>query len=324
MKEQTLTEKGVRALYKEHLGRDVESREVLANHLKGHRTLESLRSIILESPEYLSKNQKPDIWGFLPKNVSRPAPRLDVDGSPDQLQAVFDRIAKEWASLGQKDAHWSVVTSDRYRRDSFAANEEEFYRSGRHVASLIEVFAKRNGVAVSREHVLELGCGTGRVTAALADLFSHVTAVDISPGHLELCRAALQKRGKSNVELRQLVEPSDVGTLPECSFFLSTIVLQHNPPPLIAFLLGHLLAKVRPGGAALFQVPTHTPGYEFDLKKYLSSALSRDFEMHCLPMHVVFALLHRNGFVPLEVIMDTWTGMPGSHTFFAVKPATAC
>jgi SAM-dependent methyltransferase len=213
-----------------------------------------------------------------------------------------------------------VVTNEKFRRESFAAYEEEFYRSGQHVASLIDLFATRNHATVPRDHVLELGCGTGRVTVALSENFTSVTAVDISSGHLKVCREALEKRKKTNVELRQLTCPADATDLPQCSLLLSTIVLQHNPPPLIVFLLDTLLAKVRPGGAALFQLPTHTPGYQFDLGKYLASKKPRDFEMHCLPMHQVFALLHRHGFVPLEVIMDTWTGMPGSHTFFATKP----
>jgi SAM-dependent methyltransferase len=322
MNEPLLTEQAVRDLYKMHLGREIESQEVLASQLRGHRTVESLRNSILNSQEYLSKNPKTDIWNFLPEIFSRPAGRVDFDAAPGQLWKLFRRIATEWASLGEREAHWSVVTEEKFRRESFAAYEEEFYCSGYHAASFIDLFAKRNQATVPRDHVLELGCGTGRVTVALSEMFTSVTAVDISSGHLQICREALESRKKTNVELCQLTSPADVTDLPQCSLLLSTIVLQHNPPPLMAFLLDTLLGKVRPGGAALFQIPTHTPGYEFDLDKYLGTKMPKDFEMHCLPMHKVFALLHRHGFVPLEVIMDTWTGMPGSHTFFATKPLT--
>ena len=37
--------------------------------------------------------------------------------------------------------------------------------------------------------VLELGCGTGRVAVALAKAGFRVTAVDVSPGMLDVCRA---------------------------------------------------------------------------------------------------------------------------------------
>jgi SAM-dependent methyltransferase len=316
----TLTADNVRSLYREMLGREVESDEVLGNHLKGHPTPDSLRASILQSDEYLAKHPRPDLWRFLSTNMARRAPRIDAEVTAEQLEQIFQRIARQWTSIATTEPHWSVLTNDKFRTASFAENEEEFYRSGHHVASLVDTFATRNGVTIPKTHALEIGCGTGRVTAALAGQFETVTAVDISAGHLDLCRAALAQRSLSNVEFVHLADPHTVTTLPGCSFLLSTIVLQHNPPPLIAYLLDWLLSKVEPGGAALFQVPTHTPGYEFDVKKYLASPLPKDFEMHCLPMHYVFALLQRHGFVPVEVIMDTWTGLPGSHTFFATKP----
>ena len=319
MKSEILNEDGVHALYRKHLGRDVESQEVLEAHLKGHRTLQSLQASILNSSEYLNKNSSPDIWSFLPRNLVRPAPVIDVDVSPSELNAIFERIAGEWSKLGETDPHWSVITSEKYRHANFDQHEHDFYNSGKHLASVIEVFAKRNGVQIDRDHVLELGCGTGRVTAALASSFNKVTGVDVSAGHLRLCRTALEKRGIYNGSFHHLTSPAAVDDLPNCSFFFSTIVLQHNPPPLIGYLLDRLLAKVLPGGAALFQIPTHTPGYEFQIKKYLSSKKPSDFEMHCFPMNRVFQLLHDRGFRVHEVIMDTWTGMPGSHTFFASK-----
>jgi len=319
MKQLVLDKHGVRALYRELLGREVESAEVLANHLKGHPTRDSLRESILRSDEYLAKNPRTDLWRFLATNVVRPTPSIEVDPTAEQLEAMFARVGGQWSALGDKDPHWSVITNDKFRLTTFATHEEEFYRSGSHVVSVLQAFAARNAVTIPGGHVLELGCGTGRVTAALAGIFDHVTAVDVSAGHLALCRAALEKRSITNVSFVHLDDPREVVHLPDCSCFLSTIVLQHNPPPLINYLLDWCLSKVQPGGVALFQVPTHTPGYEFKIAKYLASPQPKDFEMHCLPMRRVFDLLHRHGFAAQEVIMDTWTGMPGSHTFFAVK-----
>ncbi len=314
-----LSEPGVRALYRELLGRDIESAEVLNNHLKGHPTVESLRHSILQSEEYLAKHPRPDLWRFLSTNLARPSPKIDVDVTADQLETIFQRVASQWVALGDTEPHWSVLTNDKYRQSTFTNHEEEFYQSGTHVASLVKTFAMRNGTGMAADHVLELGCGTGRVTAALAKMFARVTAIDVSPGHLQLCREAMGKGRHSNIEYVLLRNPQDVASFPRCSFFLSTIVLQHNPPPLISYLLDWSLSKVEPGGAALFQVPTHTPGYEFQIDKYLSSSPPEDFEMHCLPMHRVFEVLNRHGFAPKEVVMDAWTGLPGSHTFFAVK-----
>lgn len=320
----SLTAERVRSLYREHLGREVETQDVIASHLQRHKTTESLRQAILESPEYRSNDLGRRLWNFLAANLSRSHPQIEVDISATELQTMFDRIARQWQVLGQQDAHWSVVTDEKYRSVAFPSHAEEFYGSGRHTASLIDIFAMRNEVAIDRSHVLELGSGTGRVTLTLATSFEKVTAVDISAAHLDLCRQTLAGDGKTNVGFRHLSAPVDAAALPPCSFFLSTLVLQHNPPPLANYLLDLSLATVAPGGAALFQVPTHFPGYQFRTADYLASPPAPGFEMHCLPMHRVFRLLHKHGFTPLEVIMDTWTGLPGSHTFFAVKsPATA-
>jgi len=317
---QGLTPQKVRDLYHEHLGREVESAEVLEDHLKGHKSVESLRQAILSSAEYRSNGLGREFWNFLGANVCRPAPPIDVDVTETELQALFERIAQQWSDLGETDAHWSVLTNDKFRSLSFPAHAEEFYVSGQHTASLVDVFAQRNNVSIDRHHILELGCGTGRITAALAGSFERVTAVDVSPGHLELCRQAITGEGKSNVDFVQLRSPVDAALFPPCSLFFSTIVLQHNPPPLAHYLLDHALSKVVPGGVALFQIPTHFAEYRFRIADYLASPMPPAFEMHCLPMDRIFRLLHKHGFMPLEVIMDTWTGLLGSHTFFAIKP----
>jgi SAM-dependent methyltransferase len=314
-----LTADAVRRLYREHLGREVESENAVIGHLNGHRSVESLRQAILESPEYHSNNLGRRLWCYLGEGLYHPAPDIEVEIAIADLEALFDRIANQWSTLGETDAHWSVLTNDKYRALAFPAHAEEFYLSGRHTVSLVDVFARRNNAALDLSHVLELGCGTGRTTTALAETFAKVTAVDVSAGHLNLCREALEKAGRSDADFVRLESAADARDFPACSFFFSVIVLQHNPPPLAHWLLDQALSKVVPGGAALFQVPTHFPEYSFRIADYLASPMPPTFEMHCLPMHCVFRLLQKHGFTPLEVVMDTWTGLPGSHTFFAVK-----
>jgi methylase of polypeptide subunit release factors len=318
-KSKLLTRDAIERLYQELLGRGAESEAVIQSHLRGHKTIASLRKTILASPEHLNKQSHMDLWKFVHTNICRTEKCIEVEVSENHLQEIFNRIAKQWSALGESDAHWSVITNEKFRHARFSEHEDEFFQSGRHTASLIDLFAERNGVELDKGHLVEIGCGTGRITTALAESFEKVTAVDISSDHLELCKEILIKNHQDNVDLLHLKSPSDISILPECSFLFSAIVLQHNPPPMIHYILDHALAKVRRGGAALFQVPTHTADYEFRASHYLSSQIPSQFEMHCIPMHHIFTLLHKHGFKALEVIMDGWTGMPGSHTFFSVK-----
>ena len=60
--------------------------------------------------------------------------------------------------------------------------------------------------------------------------------------------------------------------------------------------------------------------YRFDAKAYLAKAPT-GMEMHNVPMAEVIRLIGKHGGVLHEVLMDYWTGLYGSHTFFGVKSA---
>jgi hypothetical protein len=111
-----------------------------------------------------------------------------------------------------------------------------------------------------------------------------------------------------------MAEPFDV--------WFSYIVLQHNPPPVIAMVLRRALSMLAPGGVAIFQLPTHALGYRFDLAAYLAAPVSDAIEVHCLPQSVVFRLAAEAGCVPLEVREDTAMGPPShwlSNSFVFAK-----
>lgn len=309
----------VRWLYRRYYDREVEDEETIRRQLAAHRTFAALERTVRTSPEYLNCRSDVDLATFLQANLCRLPPAIETVVDAHGMEQLFARISAQWSELGQTEPHWSVMTNAEYKAENFTKHEEAFYQSGAGTASLLETFSARAGLALPRGSLLEFGCGTGRVTASLAGMFERVVAVDISSHHLDLCRAKLEKLGRRNVEYIHLASPADVATLPEVGVFFSTICLQHNPPPLIGFFLEWLLHKVAPGGAALFQVPTHTPGYRFRLQEYLATPSRWEFEMHCYPMNDVLALLQRYGFTLREVLMDGYTGLPGSHTFFASK-----
>jgi len=65
------------------------------------------------------------------------------------------------------------------------------------------------------ENVLEIGTGSGFVTACLANLASHVTSIDIHADFVESATAKLANEGIDNVELLQM---DAIQELPEGSF----------------------------------------------------------------------------------------------------------
>jgi hypothetical protein len=92
---------------------------------------------------------------------------------------------------------------------------------------------------------------------------------------------------------------------------VSIIVLQHNPPPVIAFLLRTILAKLNPGGLAYFQVPTYRKDAVFKADQYLKGAtVSGEMEVHVIPQADVWRIANETDCQVLDVRENDWTGIP--------------
>lgn len=102
---------------------------------------------------------------------------------------------------------------------------------------------------------LDFGCGVGRLTRALARHFESCTGVDIAPGMIRLARELNKKESGCHFHLNQT---EDLTAFPSASqaFVYSNIVLQHMPTVLGLRYVAEFVRLLRPGGVAVFQVPT--------------------------------------------------------------------
>jgi 2-polyprenyl-3-methyl-5-hydroxy-6-metoxy-1,4-benzoquinol methylase len=303
----------IRACYKVFLGREPENKSVVIGRVG--MPLEDILTGILSSEEYKAK-----VPTQVLANYRALLERIDVNVSDEKLQEMFQRIAEEWGQLGEEDPFWSVSANEEFQ--SNVINDEiitRLYEAGRMDAALIDVFSLRNEVEAPRGGIcVELGSGVGRVTKHLAERFDTVIAIDISQNHLKICESHLNACGIKNVEYMLLKNPESINEVAPYDYFLSIIVLQHNPPPVQKYLLDKLLGRAKKGASALFQLLTGTLNYSFDVDQYLRST-ERNLEMHCLPMHNVFRVFEKHGFSTHEARMDGWTTLYGSYTFFASK-----
>ena len=106
---------------------------------------------------------------------------------------------------------------------------------------------------------VEVGCGPGRMTAALAARFDRVVAVDVSPAMIERARGAVRD---DNVEFR-VVSGERLDGVEDASAdaLVCYLVLQHLPSA--AFVRRYLREFRRvlaEGGEAFVQVPVLRPG----------------------------------------------------------------
>ncbi len=306
----------VREAYRRLLQREPENQAVVEAHARDTESFEQLLLRIAESDEYRNLT----LMQGLRSVFYAPPQAIQVDVSDEQRVQLMDRVRREWQRLGENDPYWSVLSEERYRAKELSEAEVlEFLERGRDSAELVESFEARTRQTVSSGLCFELGCGVGRVTCHLAERFERVIAADISPGNIALCKKNLESAGITNVDYLLVDDLADYRAQPEFDFLYSVIVLQHNTPPIQKFILDALLGKVRSGGGCLFQTPASIPGYSFDASQYLTTQ-DELIEMHALPMTDVLGLLHAHGLKPLQVLLDSWTGSPGSYTYFAFKP----
>jgi SAM-dependent methyltransferase len=302
----------VHLAYRLFLGREPENEDVVNNLCQSVHTIDQLRSVFYNSAEFLKRMDK--IVDASPMVAERhpfhlPNIPVEVDCSEDVLEVMFSRIAGEWSNLGKVDPYWSVITQPQYHLDQFEGHREQFFNSGSHISNLFLASLRRCGINPNFfESCLDFGCGVARVSVQLANIFPRVIGVDISKPHLELAKSFCESSNANNVELINLENIRMIQSLPQVDLILSVITLQHNPPPVIYWLIKNLLGLLKPGGVAFIQVPTYRNGYLFEIKSYLNTSAPNTLEMHFLPQIDVFRAINESVCACLEVREDGMVG----------------
>lgn len=292
----------VRAAYRLILGREPENEAVLERHLASGADFIDLGARFLNSEEYKRRGSP----GLQDRLTLAPAPLPIEDvAAPAALAAMLDRVGGYWATIGQAAPHWSVLTQNRFRPETIAETRGVFYATGAADRALVRDTLTRHGMDAGRmPRLVEFGCGVGRATLHLAGLFPNIVGCDVSQPHLDLAEQEAMARAIKGIDWYR---STIAAPLPEGGWdcWFSRLVLQHNPPPVMAHLLRLAFAGLRPGGCAIFQLPTYHVEYRFSVADYLARRDAPDMEMHVLPQASVFALAAAAGLEVLEVREDT-------------------
>lgn len=303
-----VTPEEVSHAYKLFLGREPENSDVVAGYCQNAQTLDQLSRIFMSSPEFMRRMgnalERPQANRHRhPFNL--PKIPVETQVSPEVLDQMFERIHKQWDHLGATEPYWSVVTQPQNYMAEFDQHSQQFFASGNSTCQTFLATMRRSGINPAQlDTCLEVGCGVGRVTSYLAGAFSKVIATDISDKHLELAKNHLADKGVHNVELQHWHNVDQMRQLPQVDAIMSVITLQHNPPPIMAWMLTCLFSHLRSGGVAYVQIPTYKNGYLFEVERYLTSTPPDTLEMHYLPQPDVFRLIADANCVCLEMRED--------------------
>ena len=312
------------AAYRLLLGREPEDEAAVLAHSGVHTGIDSLRTAFFSSDEFFGVLRK-----TVPQYVVVPSSlgnclSIETDADHQQIEAIWAHIKRAWTDLGTNEPYWSVLTDESFKRERFDANAERYSESGRVDVQTFITALDRNGVDPGTLRTcIEFGGGTGRITRWLAERFATVIHCDVSNAHQKLAAEHLTSVGCNNVTFIPVDSVARLDHLPGVDAVYSIIVLQHNPPPVIKYILGKLLHVIRPGGIAYLQIPTYARGYSFSVGEYLKTELnSSDMEGHVLPQRSVFEVVSAESCRVLEVQVDNCIGQSGwiSNTFLIQRP----
>lgn len=203
----------------------------------------------------------------------------------------INSIRAFWNQAAEANPYWYVSSVGSYHAQR---DLNSFWDSGHAIWSNLK---RLTGYTPALHHrVVEIGCGVGRLTRAIAPEVGNVIALDVSSKMLELARQS----NLGNVEFRQ-AEGFSLPRIPEASadLVIAYCVFQHLPS--LAALRSYLaeMTRVSQGMIAFTMVP-------------------REFSDYFLPLLRIRSRLRRNG--PMTYRRE-WTGIrPSSATVSRLSP----
>jgi SAM-dependent methyltransferase len=165
--------------------------------------------------------------------------------------SVVDKMRREWDDRARDNARYYVATAKKNWSD------QEYFDSGRENVAR-EILTDMGNVCQGKDpkqmKVLEIGCGSGRITRALAEVFGEVYAVDISGEMIRQARESLRDAPHAHVFQNNGSDLQVLGDL-QVDFAFSYIVFQHIPSrDVIRSYIREVYRLLRPGGLFKFQV----------------------------------------------------------------------
>ena len=218
---------------------------------------------------------------------------------------ALKHVQKTYEDYGKLDPLYAVLSCKHGKDKKW--DSDKFFATGREEINEALHYLDDLGLEVTRDRALDFGCGAGRLTQALASEFKEAVGVDISYSMVDCARSYNQQGERCSF----VVNTSDDLALFNNSsfdFIYTNVTLQHIPPEVTTRYIAEFFRILRPGGVALFQVPSgkrHDPGtfdawwYGFrrgTLKRFSKRLRGKlPVELHYVNQGIVEKIIRDNG-----------------------------
>lgn len=167
---------------------------------------------------------------------------------------AFETYVADWEKNSAKDAYWAVLTSSQYEKTEW--DKELFFKSGTQEIKHLKQYIEKLQLPIPFQgKALDFGCGTGRLSQALAGFFSEVTGIDISFNMVETAKKALPLDLNHVVYLHNPAPNLQILDSGKFDFIYSNIVLQHIAKRHQLRYLKEFSRILKKGGWIIIQTP---------------------------------------------------------------------
>ena len=205
-------------------------------------------------------------------------------------------LQRNWDRFGKTDPYYWILSDPGKKGNQW--DREEFYETGRKEIEELLRELRKTADDLNWARALDFGCGVGRLTQALAPHFKECHGVDISQSMIELAR----RQNRFDNCTYHLNTALNLRLFPDDHFDLvySNIVLQHIHPSCSKRYLPEFIRVLRPGGMAVFQLPSEPldPSWRRQheaVAKRSEPQPARNIEMYGIHRDEVIAILEHSG-----------------------------
>ena len=228
---------------------------------------------------------------------------------------MADHTKKYWNSIAVNDPYFGVLTNIQFKGKVLKKHcEKEYNDSGlgnvHGLLKIIEDLKCYHSLNLNTAKVMDFGSGTGRMAQHMCKLCKKLTCVDISEIYLTMIANLCKNNNITNIDTCVYEK---LHTIDKQDLIYSLIVLQHNPPDIIKFIVKQICDLLEPNGMAIIHIP-----YDSYTQRKIDTS-GNVMEMHIVPKKEIIHIINTNNCTLEDIIETDYCGKEFKNCIYVWK-----